>query len=148
MVEVKRKGIVVVLSFLVLAVVGAMLVCLPRPVFRAKSGCVRLICEGVADMQVPYHDGMTLHEAIAASPAFAKFGTEKAEDVWFVACPMHSTLSDGGEAIKQFLITRKPDWWRAIANDWPDVLGAPPARRVRLDEPLKSGDALQLTMIW
>ena len=131
-----------------LAAVGVMLACVQRPLYRAQDGCIRLVCDGVVDAQIPHHDGMTLRDGIMASPALAKFGLDKVEALWYATRPTHSALTDGGEALKRLLIAQKPDWWRVIANHWPDLLGPPPARHISFDEPLKSGDAVHLIMMW
>ena len=57
-------------------------------------------------------------------------------------------LASVEQALKRLLIAQKPDWWRVIANHWPDLLGPPPARHISFDEPLKSGDAVHLIMMW
>jgi hypothetical protein len=135
-----RRFIVTSLIMVVVALTG-WAIFVQRPVYHAKTGFVRLICPGTADVEVPHRPGLRLNEALKAVPAFAQFGIDEGVSaIWSFSQPTHSAWSDLTEALR-------PYWPRQI-DSWLGIAPFPSPPATKLNDELHSGEAVHMQSRW
>lgn len=142
-----RKLIVSSLTMTVVAL-GVWSFFVQRPVYHAKPGYVRLVCPGTTDAQIPFREGMTLRDALAASPAIAQFGVDQVDTIWLITKPTHSAWSDVSEAVRETLVQRAPSLWQQVSTLAPNLLGPSATPSLSLNDRLFAGEAVHLQSRW